>query len=77
LKYTQCLLSKYIDEGCIKHVAWIPEKFAKYNKVLKLKCDDNSWNDGWIVQEVYNSKDEKYIFEHERDWAKQRKASDI
>ena len=77
MNYTQCLLTKYVDSGCIKTVSWIPEKFAIRTKELKLKRDDGSWSNEWIVQEVYSSKSEQYVLEHERDWCKQRKASDI
>jgi len=77
MKYVQCLLIKYVKEGCLKTVAWLPENFCEIYKELKLQDDDGLWNEGWIIQETYNCAEEDYILSHERDWAKQRKASDI
>lgn len=82
MKYVQCLLLKhfYTDAGYIetlKTVCWIPEKFAERKKILKLQREDGTWNDGWMVQETYGWQEESFILEHERDWARQRKASDI
>jgi hypothetical protein len=49
--YKQCSLEK---NGCI-HVAWIPEKFAVVNAIVKIK-EDNEWNDGFKVIEAYQTK---------------------
>ena len=67
-KYKQCILRK----GNIQTTSWIPEKYAKVNKVLKLKAVD-----GWKVIEVGVEMDEKEVNERSRDYLKQRKASDV
>ena len=53
-------------------VSWIPQKFAKKGKVLKLYEVD-----GWKVVEVWDSMEEKEVVERSRDYRNQRKASDI
>jgi hypothetical protein len=75
--YAQCLLTKAIEKGCLKTIAWIPSEFAAKGRILKLKQEDGSWNNGWMVEEVYSMHDESFVLEHERDFTKQRKASDI
>jgi hypothetical protein len=75
--YIQCLLTKFINGDCLKIITWIPEKYAIRNKVLKLKNETGIWTNGWVVQETYNRQNEDFIKEHERDFAKQRQASDI
>ena len=30
-------------------MAWIPQKFAILNKFIKIKKNDDSWEDGWQV----------------------------
>jgi len=71
--YTQCLLS--LNEK--QDVAYIPSQYAKVGKILKIKDDTNAWINGWKVEKTYFSEDEEYVLSHERDWDKQRKASDI
>ena len=58
MKHVQCLLRK----GETKQVAWIPEKFAKRGKVVRLRDED-----GWRVVETYTSKPPEFVREHERD----------
>lgn len=70
--YAQCILTK----GTKKTTSWLPMKFAKTGKVLKLK-DDGTWDDGWTVTEVGTIQDFSYVKEKERDFTKQREASDI
>lgn len=50
MAYIQCKLTK-IDTY---QVAYIPEKFAKAGKIVKIKQDDG-WDDGWCVSEIYLS----------------------
>lgn len=58
-------------------VSWIPEKFAKLNRSLRLKIN-GVWDNLWIVKEVSSiSFDEKYILERSQDYKNTRKASDI
>ena len=58
--YQQCLLRK----GKITRVSWLPVKYAKKNKYLKLRNSydrgclrlDSEWEDGWQVLDVYDTK---------------------
>jgi hypothetical protein len=43
--YKQCQVS--LED--VKHIAWIPTKFAKVGKVLRI-----AGTDGYIVEEVYD-----------------------
>jgi hypothetical protein len=57
-------------------VIWIPEKFAKIGKYIKIKEND-IWDNGWEVIEVWAKKELDSIEDKERDFLKQRKASDV
>ena len=51
--YRQCTLYKPCGEEARKvMVSHIPETFAQVGNVLKLKQEDNTWEDGWIVESV-------------------------
>jgi hypothetical protein len=77
MNYWQTLLVKQSSPNLIYTVAWIPEKFAHVGKSLKLRDDSGNWNDGWLVKELYNYRSANFVLSHERDWTKQREASDI
>lgn len=64
INYTQCYLTKYD----MFDIAWIPSDFAVEGKIIKLKENDGSWNDGWTVSKTYGTKTEKDIKDHERDY---------
>lgn len=66
--YRQCKLKK----GDTISVAWIPEKFAKRGKWLKIKDED-----GWQVIDIYGRAREDYVLTHSQDYKHQREASDI
>ncbi len=68
MKYVQCELKK----GNRKQTAWIPARFAKLGTYLKLKD-----NDGWCVVLVGTELDETLVLDKERDYTRQRKASDL
>lgn len=70
--YNQCTLLR----GTTRTVSWIPSEFAVVGKTLKFREDD-IWVDGWLVIEVGGQLDAKYVEEHERDYTKNRNASDI
>ena len=81
-KYVQCRLIKWVDpnddhNGFLITISWLPEKFAKVYNVLKLKNDDGTWSDGWQVTDKYTTHTKEFVLAHERDFAKQREASDI
>lgn len=66
--YVQCQLSK----GSMKTTAWLPQKFAKVGKALKIKGKD-----GWVVKSCGVKLEEKEALERSQDYKHQRKASDI
>jgi len=68
----QCTMKK----GNRVQTSWIPEKYAKKGKILKLK-DDDEWTDGWEVINVGSRMESKQVHERSRDYTHQRKASDI
>jgi hypothetical protein len=70
--YTQCELIK----GNVFQHAWIPSEFAVIGKVLKIKYR-GIWEDGWKVAHIFGMRFIEYVEEHERDYLKQRVASDI
>jgi len=71
--YRQCLLQK--DNTTTTR--WIPEKFAKEGKWIKLKNDDKEWEDGWLVKEVWSRMAEDLVLDASQDYKHQRKSSDI
>lgn len=77
--YQQCELERKEKESTIHTVAYIPEEFAAVGKVVKIKDKENdTWQDGWKVTFSSSEKVEASIVEtRERDYTKQRKASDI
>jgi len=74
--YRQCFLSKTIDDCFVCTTAWIPEEHAVLNKIVKIK-DDGIWSDGWTVRILWSFKPKEWVEQHERDYLKQREASDI
>lgn len=71
--YKQCVLRK--DKWTT--ISWIPEKFAKKNKVVKIKSD-TGWETGWIVKEIYHlKKTEEAVLRDKDAYLHQRKVSDI
>lgn len=72
MNYTQCKINKKDKFD----IAWIPSKFANIGRIIKIKID-GIWNNGWSVIDVYSSNSEDHILEHEMDYRKQRRASDI
>lgn len=71
--HTQCKLRRLGTE----QVTWLPTKFARKGKVVKLKGEDGTWTDGWEVTEVWEVRSSEEVRERERDYLKQREASDI
>jgi hypothetical protein len=77
--YCQCRMEKPTGKDSRKwDIAWIPEKFAKVGKYIKIKQEDGTWDNGWLVTGVGDIKrEESYLIDHERDYKNQRKASDV
>jgi hypothetical protein len=42
-------------------ITWIPAEYAKYNKVIKLKQPDGTWEDGWKVIEIGSAQDQTIL----------------
>jgi hypothetical protein len=66
--YVQCQLSR----GTTRRTAWLPQKFAVVNRVLKIKDED-----GWRVEICGEKMEEKEPEERSRDYLHQREASDV
>ncbi len=50
--YRQCELIKKIDANLVERdTCWIPEKYAVYGDILKIR-QNGEWTDGWYVSEV-------------------------
>jgi len=66
--YVQCTMRR----GNTEHTAWIPEKFAKVGKYIRIKEVD-----GWKVIRAGGKMDKKYVNDRSQDYKNTRKASDI
>lgn len=63
-KHYQCELERAGDNGLIKTVTFIPEKFATVGQKLSLKYGED-WVEGWTVTQVYSSIDNpKFVDPH-------------
>jgi hypothetical protein len=67
-QYKQCVLEKFLGHWKQRQTAWIPEHLAKVGKVLRVRIQEDLWDNGWLVMEVGTRMPEDYVFEHERDW---------
>lgn len=73
----QCALERKENDSVIKTVSYIPERYAKIDKILRLK-DEKGWTNGWKV--IYVSEESissNQIVKVETAHKKQRKFSDI
>lgn len=75
--YRQCTLHKQCDNGITTTVSYIPTQFAVEGSILKLKQDDDSWDDGWRVVRAGKEIDAEYVEKNEMNYRRQRQASDI
>lgn len=76
--YRQCVLASPTEEGQLKQVAWIPEKFAQEGRKIYLGKKTKTPDRIWIVEKVSPTRQSgDYLAEHERDYLTQRDASDI
>lgn len=69
---TQCRLER---NGAVQ-VAWIETKFAKVNKVVKIR-EDGEWDDGWVVAKVGTTLPAETVQKRERDFKTHRRATDV
>ena len=48
--YRQCGLIRDLgNDRTVGLVSYLPVRFAKMNRIVKLKQDDGQWEDGWKV----------------------------
>lgn len=73
--YHQCILEKHQAGELIRHVSYVPDKYAKIGKVLKIK-NGYGWVDGWSVVAVGPKRESSAVEANERDYLRQRAASD-
>lgn len=74
--YRQVEIKKKFESGYKMEVCWVPEKFAKVGNIIKIKINDN-WDFDWQITQVFSRKEFDELEITERDFLKQRKASDI
>ncbi len=71
--YQQCKLRR----SGVLMISWIPEQYAKKDKILKIKSGDG-WQNGWKVAEVFEKKNtESTVMSLSRSYLHQREVSDI
>lgn len=71
--YRQCRLAR----GQRRTYSWLPEKYAKQGKYLKLR-EKGRWENGWCVESVGAFRmSEISVDERSQDYKHQRRASDI
>ena len=53
MDFMQCTMERKEGETREVLTSWLPQKFAKKGKVLKLQCRETGvWKDGWLVKRV-------------------------
>ena len=71
--YVQCELQK----GNKLLVTWIPEKFAKLKNIVRVKDENDQWEDGWEVKQTYGKITEQQAFAQRDLYKQHRKGTDI
>jgi hypothetical protein len=74
--YTQCDLVRRLGRGTAHQTSWIPSRFAQVGKALRLRSADG-WQDGWVVSAAYRTLPEEVVLAMERQYLRQRRASDV
>ena len=70
-EYKQCRLEKTGLKGSRLLVTWLPLRYAKQGKVLRLKNDLGHWDSGWLVMVVgERSQSASHLRLHNRDGLK-------
>jgi hypothetical protein len=77
--YRQCDLSRRLAEDRIEWMtSWIPEEKAKIGNIVRLRNSaQEEWSEGWLVVAIYTRRLYTELEITERDWTRQRKASDV
>lgn len=50
--YRHCRLEKKNADSSQSCHTYLPDSFAKVGKVVKLKDDNGTWDNGWVVKEA-------------------------
>ena len=50
VKYVQCEMKRMAVDGLVRTISFIPQRFAKLGRVLKLRNEHDQWIDGWTVE---------------------------
>lgn len=56
--------------------SWIPSKYAVKGEYLALKNDEGTWENGWLVEEVWGERKSIDVLAHEEAYKKQRERTD-
>ncbi len=76
--YRQCTMIRRVSEGCTQQTtSWIPEVFAEPGAILKLRDKTGTWIDGWEVVSASPPMKAEIVEKNERNYLRQRKASDV
>jgi hypothetical protein len=65
-----------MPNGLLCQTSWIPERFAKVGKFLKL-LEDDVWDDGWQVAFVGGRRTALEANDRSQDYKRQREGSDM
>jgi hypothetical protein len=77
-KMRHCHLKRKTKDSTKLTASWLPDKFSKVGKYVKLKKEDGSWEDGWQVESASSfTKTSVEVSKRSQDYKNQRKASDI
>jgi hypothetical protein len=74
--YTQCALVRPLGRGTAHQIGWIPTPSARVGKVLRLR-GPAGWEDGWVVEAVYQTHPAEVVAILERLYLKTRRATDV
>lgn len=75
MKYSQCSLYRNTPEGKSKQTTYIPAKFAVVDKVLRLKNDEDVWENGWVVESTGTPIEEELLPDFHKAIRGHRKAT--
>lgn len=59
--YRQCRLVKKIRGGESIQTSYIPAEFAREGRIVQLREDDGTWDDGWVIRLVGGSRTEEQL----------------
>jgi len=68
--YRQCILKK----DTVQQTAFIPEYYAKLNKIVKIHVREDVWDEGWTVFQVSSIRvEEDYLPDSHKEIKSHRK----